>query len=309
MTLTKSEAAARIRAGQTLWAAGAFDALSAKLAEQAGFEALMSTGFGVSASHLGVPDVELYTMTENLGVVSRMIDATEVPLIADTDTGYGNALNVQRTVRAFEKAGVLGMIFEDQEAPKRCPAAAGRIEIITPAEHAAKIRAAVEARREHDTLIIARTDATTEEEAIARGALYVEAGADLIQPISRCFSDIDGLRRMREAVGVPLSLQILGWLESDLAPEQIEEVAGLAVFPLVALMSATEAMRQNLAALRESHTTRTIPQPVTSMADFKELIGFAGAEATQDRFLLGDAPVGTDDDKVARALGKIFGSD
>jgi 2-methylisocitrate lyase-like PEP mutase family enzyme len=307
--LTKSAAAARVRAGQTLWTAGAFDALSAKLGEQAGFDALMSTGFGVSASHLGVPDVELYTMTENLGVVSRMIDAVQVPLIADTDTGYGNALNVQRTVRAFEKAGVLGMIFEDQEAPKRCPAAAGRIEIISPAEHAAKIRAAVEARRDPDTLIIARTDASTEEEATERAKLYVAAGADLIQPISRCFTDIGGLRRLRAAADVPLSLQILGWLETDLSPTEIEEVAGLAVFPLVALMTATEAMRRNLAALRETYTTAALPQPVTSMGEFKQLIGFAQAEAAQERFLLGDVLDGPDQDRVSKALDKVFGGD
>lgn len=308
MSLTKREVAARLRAGQMLWAAGAYDALSAKLAEQAGFDAVMSTGFGVSASHLGAPDVELYTMTENLGVVSRMVDAVGVPLIADTDTGYGNALNVMRTVRAFEKAGVAAMILEDQEAPKRCPAAAGRIEIITPEEHAAKIRAAVEARRDPDTLIIARTDALTEEEATARAQLYVEAGADLIQPISRCFTDIAGLRRLRAAIGVPLSLQILGWLESDLAPEEIEEVAGLAVFPLVALMSATEAMRRNLSALRSGYSSKSIPQPVTSMAEFKTLIGFAEAEAQQDRYLLGDAP-GPEDTRAAAAVRKVFARD
>jgi methylisocitrate lyase len=308
MSLTKAEVAGRLRAGQTLWAAGAYDALSAKLAEQAGFDAVMSTGFGVSASHLGAPDVELYTMTENLGVVGRMVDAIGVPLIADTDTGYGNALNVMRTVRAFEKAGVAAMILEDQEAPKRCPAAAGRIEIITPEEHAAKIRAAVEARRDPDTLIIARTDALTEEEATARAKLYVEAGADLIQPISRCFTDIGGLRRLRAAIGVPLSLQILGWLESDLAPEEVEEVAGLAVFPLVALMSATEAMRRNLAALRRGYSSRDIPQPVTSMAEFKTLIGFAEAEAQQDRYLLGDA-AGDDDRRAAAALKRVFARD
>jgi methylisocitrate lyase len=267
----------------------------------------MSTGFGISASHLGAPDVELYTMTENLGVVSRMVDAVEVPVIADTDTGYGNALNVMRTVRAFEKAGVTAMIFEDQLAPKRCPAAAGRIEILTPEEHAAKIRAAVEARRDPDTIIIARTDAATEAEAIMRGRLYVQAGADLIQPISRCFHDIAGLTRLREAVGVPLSLQILGWLETDLKPEEIEAVAGLAVFPLVALMSATEAMRRNMATLRNGYSTRTLPQPVTSMSEFKELIGFAKAESAQDRFLLGDPPSSDRDKNLAAAMDKVFG--
>jgi 2-methylisocitrate lyase-like PEP mutase family enzyme len=306
MTLDRAGVARRLRAGETLWAAGAYDALSAKLAEQAGFEAIMSTGFGVSASHLGAPDVELYTMTENLGVVSRMVDAVSVPVIADTDTGYGNALNVMRTVRQFEKAGVVAMILEDQEAPKRCPAAAGRIEIITPEEHAAKIRAAVEARRDPDTLIIARTDALTEAEATERARLYVAAGADLIQPISRCFRDIDGLRRLRAAVGVPLSLQVLGWLETDLAPGQIEEVAGLAVFPLVGLMSATEALRRNLAALRRDLGTRDLPQPVTGMAEFKSLIGFAEAEAQQDRFLLGERPQGASETWVSEALAKVF---
>lgn len=309
MTPSRSQTAARLREGRTLWAAGAYDALSAKLAEQAGFEAVMSTGFGVSASHLGAPDVELYTMTENLGVVSRIADAVGVPVIADTDTGYGNALNVMRTVRAFEKAGVTGMIFEDQQAPKRCPAAAGRIEIVSPQEHAAKIRAAIEARRDPDTVIIARTDAATEAEAIARARLYVEAGADLIQPISRCFSDIDGLRRLREAAGVPLSLQVLGWLETDLTPPQIEEVAGLAVFPLVALMSATEALRRNLAALSQSHSTAALPQPVTAMGAFKTLIGFAEAEAAQGRFLVGEADPRADAARVAAAMDRLFADD
>lgn len=306
MTLSRKDTAARLRAGKTLWAAGAYDALSAKLAEQAGFEAIMSTGFGVSASHLGVPDVELYTMTENLGVVSRMVEATGVPLIADTDTGYGNALNVMRTVREFEKAGVAGMIFEDQLAPKRCPAAAGRIEVLSPEEHAAKIRAAVEARRDPDTIIIARTDATSEDEAIHRARLYAAAGADLIQPISRCFKDFAGLERLRGEVDVPLSLQLLGWLEKDLTSEQIERVAGLAVFPLVALMSATEAMRRNLVELRSRYGTQTLPQPVTSMNEFKTLIGFAEAEAAQDRFLLGDPPTDENAKKVAAAMDRIF---
>lgn len=309
MSDSKAQISARLRAGQTLWAAGAYDALSAKLAERAGFEAVMSTGFGVSASHLGAPDVELYTMTENLSVVSNMVDSISVPLIADTDTGYGNALNVMRTVRAFEKAGVVGMIFEDQLAPKRCPAAADRIEILSPEEHAAKIRAAVEARRDHNTIIIARTDATSEEEAIFRAKLYVEAGADLIQPISRCFSDIAGLRRLRAAVGVPLSLQILGWLETNLSPEEIEEVAGLAVFPLVALMSATEAVQRNLGALRKTYQTKTMPQPVTTMTEFKTLIGFEAAEAAQDRYLLGDQLDSPGAARIAAVMDKVFNND
>ena len=216
MSFEQSQFADSARAGRTVWAAGAYDALSARLIEEAGFTAAMTTGFGISASHLGQPDMELYTMSENLTVVGKIVDAVSIPVIADTDTGYGNAINVMRTVREFERAGVAAMIFEDQESPKRCPAAANEVEILTLEEGAAKIRAAAYARNSADTLIIARTDAMDEAEAIDRGQAYVDAGADLVQPISKCFSDFDGLARFREAVGVPLSLQLLGWLESDL---------------------------------------------------------------------------------------------
>lgn len=281
----RAELAARLRAGQTVWAAGAYDALSARVAEAAGFGAVMSTGFGISASHLGAPDMELYTMSENVTVVSRMVEALGVPLVADADTGYGNALNVMRTVRALERAGVAGLILEDQEAPKRCPAVAGRIDILPQEESVGKLRAAVEARQDRDMVIVARTDALTEAEAIRRACAYVEAGADLIQPISRCFSDFAGLKRLREACGVPLSLQILGWLETDLSPDQIEEVAGLAVFPLVALMTALQAMQQNLQVLARTRSTAALPCRVTAMSDFKAFIGFEALEQQQKRFM------------------------
>ena len=284
----KRQLAASAKDGRTVWAAGAYDALSAKLIEEAGFAAAMTTGFGISASHLGQPDMELYTMSENLDVVGKIVQATSMPIIADADTGYGNAINLMRTVREFERAGVAGMIFEDQESPKRCPAAANQVEILPLEVGAAKISAAVHARASDDTLIIARTDATDEADAIERGQAYAEAGADLVQPISKCFTDFDSLARFREAVGVPLSLQLLGWLESDLSQEQVEQLAGLAVFPLVALMTATAALRTNLGALAGARSSAQLPNAVTSMADFKALIGFDALEAVQNRFLLGE---------------------
>jgi methylisocitrate lyase len=284
--MTKSEFANAARGGSTVWVAGCYDALSAKLAEEAGFPAVMTSGFGVSASFLGSPDVELYTMSENLNVVRNVANAVGIPLIADGDTGYGNAINVMRTMREFEQAGVAAIIFEDQEAPKRCPAVASHIDILPIGESTAKIEAAVEARRDSDTLIVARTDALTEEAAIERAKSYARAGADLIQPISRCFSSFEGLERLREACGKPLSLQILGWLETDLSREQIEEIAGLAVYPLVALMTATEAIRQNFATLLSDKSTAKLPQPVTSMGDFKAFIGFQDIEALQSKFLV-----------------------
>lgn len=287
MTEENKRFADLVRSGSTVWAAGAYDALSAKLIEQAGFQAIMTTGFGVSASHLGQPDLELYTMSENLSVVAKVVDVVGVPVIADTDTGYGNAINVMRTVREFERAGVSGMIFEDQESPKKCPCIANTIEILSLEEGAAKIRAAVQARKNPDLLIIARTDAATEDEAIRRGRAYAEAGADLIQPISKCFSDFAGLSRLREAVKVPLSLQILGWLETGLSPKQIEELAGLAVFPLVPLMTATAALRANLGELAASRSTARLPAAVTTMPEFKDLIGFGEIESLQEKFLVG----------------------
>ena len=284
----KKDFAAKVRAGETQLLPGAFDAMSALMAEKAGAAAVFTSGFAVSASHLGFPDVELYTMTENLTVVRNIANAVGVPVVADTDTGYGNAINVMRTVREFEQAGVCGMVFEDQTAPKRCAAAANQLEIIPAYEHAAKIRAAVAARRDPDTLIIARTDAMTEGESIERAKMYVEAGADLIQPISRTFTDFAGLQRMRAAVGVPLSLQILGWLEKDLTQDQIAEVAGLACYPLVGLMTAAQAMQDNYARLMADRNTHALPHPAMSMADFKTFIGFDEIEDQQAKFLLMD---------------------
>jgi methylisocitrate lyase len=273
-----------LAAGRTIWSAGAYDALSALLIQEAGFDAVFTTGFGVSASHLGQPDVELYTMTENLGVVRNMVSTVRKPVIADGDTGYGNVINVMRTVREFERAGVAGIVFEDQLIPKRCPAAATRIDVLPAAEAARKIRAAVDARRDPDFLVIARTDADTVAESIERACLYAQAGADLIQPISRTMKSIADLRALREACGRPLSLQILGWLEKDLSPAEIESVAGLAVFPLVPLMTVTAAMRTNLATLAANRHARGLPLPQTTMDDFKKLIGFGEIERIQERY-------------------------
>ena len=276
-----------LKSGRTIWTAGAYDALSALLIERAGFDAVFTTGFGVSASHLGQPDVELYTMTENLGVVRNIASAVKKPVIADGDTGYGNVINVMRTVREFERAGVAGIIFEDQVIPKRCPCAAKNIEVLPAEEAMQKIRAAVDARTNPDFLIVARTDAPTLEETIRRGKMFAKAGADLIQPISRTVKSYADLQKLREACGRPLSLQILGWLEKDLTKEQIESVAGLAVFPLVPLMTITAALQKNLAQLAADKNARNLPLPQTSIEEFKSLIGFDAIEELQQRYEMG----------------------
>ena len=285
--MNQADFAHAVRHGHTVWTAGVYDALSAKLAQEAGFKAVMTSGFAVSASLLGLPDVELYTMTENLGVVRNVANAVTIPVVADTDTGYGNAINVMRTVREFEQAGASAVIFEDQEVPKRCPCVATTLSILPLEEGAAKIKAAVHARRNPDLVIVARTDAVDVDDAIARAQAYVAAGADMIQPISRCFTNLADLKRLREACGVPLSLQLLGWLEKDLQAADIQSVAGLAVYPLVGLMTVTHSLRQNFKALHQQHSTQHLPMPVTDMNDFKQFIGFAEIEELQTQFLLG----------------------
>lgn len=274
----------RVLAQKTVWSAGAYDALSARFIEAAGFDALMTSGFGVSASFLGQPDAELYTMSENLTVVRNVVSAVNVPVIADIDTGYGNAINVMRTIREFEASGVSAVIMEDQVAPKRCPICVGGVEVIPMDEGIAKIQAAVEARRDPNMLIIARTDVVDPAAAMERGRAYVAAGADMIQPISKCFKDIDGLRAMREAVGVPLSLQLLGWLEK-LSADEVEEVAGMATYALVPLMTVASALKENLAALAERRSTSGLPRPVTGHNDFIDFIGFPQIEELQKRYL------------------------
>lgn len=279
----------RLAARRTVWGAGCYDALSAKLIEAAGFEAVLTSGFGISASFLGKPDVELYTMTENLAVVRHVVSTVNIPVIADCDTGYGNAVNVMRTVREFEQAGVAAVILEDQVVPKRCPAIANKVEVIPAAEGVAKIRAAAEARCDPDLLIIARTDADSEAGAIERAQAYAAAGADMVQPISKTMKDKAMLLRFAKAAARPMSLQVLGWLEKDLSPEDIAEIAGIAFFPLTALMTVAQAMITNLRALREARSTRGLPLPLMDHKAFAELLDFSAIQDVQNR-LLPEAP-------------------
>ena len=271
--------------GRTAWTAGAYDALSAKLIADAGFDAILTTGYGISASHLGRPDAEIYTMTENLQVVRQIANVTDIPVIADTDTGYGNAINVIRTVKEFERAGVAAMIFEDQIAPKRCPACVDTFNVISIEEAVGKIKAAVDARVDQELVIIARTDARPLEAAIERGQAYKEAGADVIQPISKGFCNLEEMRRFKAEVNAPLSLQILAWLEKDLGPDELEELAAVATWPLVPLMTAAQSLRTNLKQLILDKTTRNLPLPRIEMGGFNKFIGLPEIEDLQLKYL------------------------
>ena len=282
---TRQDLHQRVQQGGTVWMAGAFDALSAMLVDQSDFDAVFTTGFGISASLLGKPDVEYYTLTENLSVVNNVVNAVRKPVVADTDTGYGNVINVMRTVREFEKAGVAALILEDQRMPKRCPAAAAEVGVLPLQEATAKIKAAVDARPDPQMLIVARTDAMDPQEAIDRACAYAEVGADLIQPISRTFKGYDDLVRLKNQCQRRLSLQLMdgNWI-GELSREQVESVAGFATYPLVPMMSAIAAIQTNLKALHASRTISACPMPQTSMKDFKQFIGFEAVEKLQEHY-------------------------
>ena len=284
MTSPRQLLRTKVASGSTVWFAGAQDALSALLVDQSDFDGIFTTGFGISASLLGQPDMELYTLTENVRVVDHIANVVRKPIFADADTGYGNVLNVVRTVRAFEKAGAAALQIEDQFSPKRCPAAATLSITIPVAEAVGKIRAAVDARTDPDLLIVARTDVMDANEAIDRAARFAEAGADLIQPISRTFNSYEDLVRLREACGRPLSLMLMeGTWMAQLNRKQIESVAAFASYPLVTLMSTVHAVQANLAALagRCGEPMGDLPCGRTEMPTFKQLIGWQALEQRQ----------------------------
>ncbi|MCY0865912.1 MAG: isocitrate lyase/PEP mutase family protein, partial [Sulfobacillus sp.] len=172
---------ALIEGPDLILAPGAYDALSARLVEETGFSVVYMTGFGTAAGRIGRPDVGLLTLTEMADQARRLVDAVRIPVIADGDTGYGNPLNVIRTVKEYERAGVSGIQLEDQVIPKKCGHMSGK-SVISVSEMVAKLRAAVDARTQN-TVIIARTDALAVEglnAAIERAARYYEAGADML---------------------------------------------------------------------------------------------------------------------------------
>lgn len=271
-----------ITSGQTAMGATAYDGLTAKLVCEAGFDVIGISGFQVSAS-MGVPDAELYSMSEMLSSTRAIVDSSTVPVIADCDTGYGNAINVMRTVREFERMGVAGLFIEDQASPKRCPLLMDP-ELNSIEESVGKIRAAVKARQDPDLVIIARTDATTVDEACRRGKAYAQAGADMILTISRCTKTYEDLVRIREAAGVPLLLILTGWTEG-LSAEQLGRVAGAACYGTPTLMTVTQSLRTNLAALRKNRSSANLPIPMTSFDDFKKFIGFPEMERIQNEYM------------------------
>jgi carboxyvinyl-carboxyphosphonate phosphorylmutase len=269
-------------------APGAYDALSARLIEQAGFGVVYMTGFGTTASLIGRPDVGLLSGTEMADNARRIAAAVDVPVIADADTGYGNAINVLRTVREYEQAGVAGLHLEDQVHPKKCGHMSGKA-VIDTAEMVGKIEAAAAARRDPDLLLIARTDAAAVEgldAAIARARRYRDAGADLLF-VEAPTSEDDIARVAGELAGVaPL---VFNWAEGGRTPPiplaRIAELGfALVLFPIGTLLAATAGIRALLQTLRADGTPAAAMPGLPTFSGFTDLIGLPEITELEGRF-------------------------
>src|SRR3954451_2801534 len=292
---TQGGGAAELRAlldrGEPVLAPGAYDRLSARLIERAGFPAVYMTGFGASASLLGRPDVGLLSFAEMAGHARRLVQAVDVPVIADADDGYGNPLNVMRTVREYEAAGVAALHIEDQVAPKRCGHMEGK-EVIDAAEMVEKVRAAVEARRSPELVIIARTDARAVEgldAALQRARRYRDAGADVLF-VEAPESEAEVAAVAQAFPDTPLLFNAVeGGRTPPLELARLRELGfRLVLCPLTALLAATAAVQQALARLRDSGTPHD--DGALSFSGFTELVGLAEIQRLEARFAAAPRP-------------------
>jgi methylisocitrate lyase len=253
---------------------GVYDCLSAKLAEKAGFKLVAITGAGITASVLGYPDMGLITMTEMLHQVRNILKSVHIPVFADCDTGYGNALNVYRTVQEFEDAGVAGLFIEDQVFPKRCGHFEGK-QIISTEEMVKKIEAALDARRDPDLVIMARTDARAIDgldKAIERARAYVKAGADII--FIEAPQTVEELRKVAKSVNVPTMANMVEGGKTPLVSVQELEEMGfkLVVFSGSAQKMAIRAMQELFSTLRATGRLDGVLDKVASLSERSEIL-------------------------------------
>jgi methylisocitrate lyase len=259
---------------------GAFNPLVARIAECMGFRAAYLSGAALSAS-AGVPDVGLLSLTEFVEAARGLAEATTLPILCDADTGFGEALNVERTVKQFEAAGAAGIHLEDQVLPKRCGHLSGK-HIVTAQEMAAKIRAAVAARRDPDFVILARTDArsvTGFDDAVARAKLYLDAGADGIFP--EALESADEFAAFAKAVPAPLLANMTEFGRSPLLDFQALASMGyrMVLYPVTALRAALRAVQETFAdILQKGHQRDRIPDMLTR-AELYDLLGYENYEA------------------------------
>jgi carboxyvinyl-carboxyphosphonate phosphorylmutase len=265
----------------------AYDCLSARLIERAGFQLMGLTGAGISASILGFPDVGLATMTEVLNHTRNIIRSTKLPIIADCDTGYGNPINVMRTISEFEDAGVAGLFFEDQLSPKKCGHFEGK-QLISKEEMIKKIEAALEARKDPDLVIMARTDGravTGLEDALERAQAYADAGADMIfveSPYS-----VDELKKIASTIKKP---QMANMVEGGKTPivsvRELESMGfKIASFSGTLQKSAIKAMQRVMEELRRTGTIEGFLENIVSLEERSDVLGLREFYELEKRFV------------------------
>lgn len=273
---------------------GVYDGYSARLVEAAGFKTACTSGAAISNALLGIPDIGLMTLTENVNHCRNLVRAVSIPLTADADTGYGNPVNVHHTVQHFEEAGVAGVNIEDQVSPKRCGHMPGK-QVIEPAEMVRKIEAACLARRSDDFIIVARTDSLALEGidgAVARARAYAKAGADMLFPDA--VRSEDDIKRLVDAAGIPVSINLGFGIRSrpttPLFSMRQFKAWGVKRISLPRMLpaAAIKSMSAALAVMRhcmETEETADRPDLLASIEDIMTLMGYEDARTLEAKLL------------------------
>jgi len=275
-----------IVAERTVLMPGIYDALTARIAARVGFEIVFISGYSVSAVRLGEPDFGFLTESEMAEAARAVCRVSTAPVIVDADTGYGNAVNVIRTVHDFQDAGAAGVFLEDQVWPKKCGHFKGK-QVVPTEDHAAKIRAACDARGERDLFVVARTDARQPlglEQAIERCLAYKDAGADAL--FVEAPQSVEELERIAAALPPPL---VANMIERGVTPHlsrpELEQLGfQLIVCPLAALYSSAKAVTDVLTELRDRETTAAMVDDMLAFDEFGELVGLADRYADEARY-------------------------
>lgn len=268
---------------------GAYDVLSARLIEVSGFKAVQCSGFGFAASYLGLPDIGILSGTQMLDITRNICSAVDIPVMADGDNGFGNAVNTYYTVRAFEAAGAAGINLEDQISPKRCGHITGK-QCISADEMVLKIKAAREAAKDPDFVINARTDAYTVygiDEAIHRGNMYAKSGADLI--FIEAVDSVEGIKRVIKEIDAPVSINLLQGGRTPLVTiQELQEWGAARVsIPVTTVMAAAYGVRQALEYIKTKGTIRDLPNVLT-FEEFTELVKLDKIRDLESRYLTED---------------------
>lgn len=276
----------RLEEPQLLVAPGVFDMISARIADQLGFEALYMTGYGTVASYLGLPDAGIATYSDMVDRVGCIAQGTKTPLIADGDTGYGGLLNVQYTVRGYEAAGAAAIQLEDQEFPKKCGHMLGR-RVVPVEDMVDKIKVAVSSRDSRDFLIIARTDARTMhglDEALRRGEAYAKAGADILFIESP--ESVEEMQMIGRRFSLPLIANLVeGGRTPILDRKTLEEIGySIAIFPALGFLAAGAALRSVYRHLKAEGSSVGVETPLYEFPEFSELMGFGAVMEFDKRY-------------------------